>query len=609
MFLAAKWLYARRVVARLTAASSVAGGAATPAVNRAAASFRRLLLWEYAAQLVVTLALFLHLVCDDKQCGVAGISGPTTVACVRKFFKSVYISGALRVLRLQIPTRLIVVPEALRGFAVLLVALILVAARQPEALTLRLVLEFIAYVTATALAVPFIVALNHNRVIHARHCPPDVAWPTALRKYAAAVASVAERFATALLPEPALDAGAPAGIIVAYTALNIIAGTIWQPLVEHTMRINTMIVFAGLASAVHKRRSGTASGLALLQQRMGKHTVPRFDNDASAPDAGDAASELALRLKRVSSEQEAVRATLEALHVLFPKSCACAVSTVPLDDTDLGTDTFLEVAAEDEDLRRALLAVLQAAPERSAARAVCTPGGPAIASSDDWDGGVTAFEDWAMVMRKGYNVRQWVTVRLPAAGFRASSAAVGFVVLAFDAAHSFGASDAAAHEALFGFAVAAGAALVGRRTADAFADQTHKLNRAAELASAMYPKHILVALGVRRISSSGPAAAAAAAAEEVADAEAAAEWADVNSGMGAFGEEDDDADLLMAQHEAVTVVVADVVGFSALCQSISPEASIRLLHRLWQRFDALSMSHGLYKVRGPTARLVTSAAP
>ena len=594
-FLAVKSLYARRVVARLTAASSVAGVAAG-AVGSTASSFRRLLLYEYVAQVVVTLCLFVHLVYDDKQCGVAGSSGPTTVACVRKFFKSVYVSGAVRVLRLQIPTRLVVVPEALRGMAVLLVAIVLVATRQPEAFTLRLMLEFIAYATVTALVVPFIVALNHNRVIHARHCPPDVAWPAALCKYAAAMAAAAERFATALLPEPALDAGAPAGIIVAYTGLNIIAGTVWQPLVEHTMRINIMVLFAGLASAMHKRRSGTASGLALLQQRMGRHTVPRFDNDASAPDAGDAAAELALRLKRVSSEQETVRATLEALHVLFPKACACAVSTVPLDDTDLDAENFLEVAAEDEGLRRALLTALQAAPERSAARAVCTPGGPAIASSDDWDGGVTAFEDWAMVMRKGHNVRQWVTVRLPAAGFRASSAAVGFVVLAFDVAHSFGASDAAAHEALFGFAVAAGAALVGRRTADAFADQTHKLNRAAELASAMYPKHILVALGVRRISSSGPAAAAAAAAEEVADAEAAAEWADVNSALGAFGEEDDDADLLMAQHEAVTVVVADVVGFSALCQSITPEASIRLLHRLWQRFDALSMSHGLYKV-------------
>ena len=595
-FLAAKSLYARRVVAQLTAASSVAGGTASSAVGRAAASFRRLLLCEHVAQVVVTLGLFVHLVCDDKQCGVAGSSGPTAVACVRNFFRSVYISGALRLLRLQIPTRLIVVPEALRGVSVLLVALFLVLTRQPEALTLRLVVEFVAYVTATALGVPFIVALNHNRLIHARHCPPDVAWPAALRNYAAAMATAAERFATAMLPEPALDAGAPAGIIVAYTGLAIITGTIWQSLAEHTLRINAMVLFAGLASAAHKRRSGTSSGLALLQQRMGRHTVPRFDNDASAPEAGDAASELALRLKRVASEQETVRATLEALHVLFPEACACAVSTVPLDDTDLGTDSFLEVAAEDEALRRALLAALQAAPERSAARAVCTPGGPAIASSDDWDGGVTAFEDWAIVMRKGHSVRQWVTVRLPAAGFRASSAAVGFVVLAFEKAHAFGASDAAAHEALFGFAVAAGAALVGRRTADAFADQTHKLNRAAELASAMYPKHILVALGVRRISSSGPAAAAAAAAEEVADAEAAAEWADVASGLGAFGEEDDDADLLMAQHEAVTVVVADVVGFSALCQSITPEASIRLLHRLWQRFDALSMSHGLYKV-------------
>jgi DNA-binding transcriptional LysR family regulator len=83
----------------------------------------------------------------------------------------------------------VVLPEAMRGVAVLLVSLALVATQQPEALTLRLVAELVAYVVAVTLAVPFVVAMCHNRVIHARHCPPVLRGLHALHRAAAALAA------------------------------------------------------------------------------------------------------------------------------------------------------------------------------------------------------------------------------------------------------------------------------------------------------------------------------------------------------------------------------------------------------------------------------------
>jgi class 3 adenylate cyclase len=63
---------------------------------------------------------------------------------------------------------------------------------------------------------------------------------------------------------------------------------------------------------------------------------------------------------------------------------------------------------------------------------------------------------------------------------------------------------------------------------------------------------------------------------------------------------------LVERHECVSVIFADVVGWTQRAAGMSPEEAMRLLDRLWQRFDTLCSSHGTYKVRfryGIAARL------
>lgn len=58
-----------------------------------------------------------------------------------------------------------------------------------------------------------------------------------------------------------------------------------------------------------------------------------------------------------------------------------------------------------------------------------------------------------------------------------------------------------------------------------------------------------------------------------------------------------DATGLCASFPEVTVVVADVVGFTSLSHALPPEAAQRLLSRLWSKLDGLCDAHGLFKVR------------
>lgn len=66
---------------------------------------------------------------------------------------------------------------------------------------------------------------------------------------------------------------------------------------------------------------------------------------------------------------------------------------------------------------------------------------------------------------------------------------------------------------------------------------------------------------------------------------------------------DDDAALgtereaLAERHDAVTVLVADLVGFTPLAERLSPDELARLLDRLFSAFDALGDAHGVEKIK------------
>jgi class 3 adenylate cyclase len=45
----------------------------------------------------------------------------------------------------------------------------------------------------------------------------------------------------------------------------------------------------------------------------------------------------------------------------------------------------------------------------------------------------------------------------------------------------------------------------------------------------------------------------------------------------------------------VTVIFADIVSWTSLAATLTADASMRLLDKLFQRFDTLCSSHGVYK--------------
>jgi hypothetical protein len=54
-------------------------------------------------------------------------------------------------------------------------------------------------------------------------------------------------------------------------------------------------------------------------------------------------------------------------------------------------------------------------------------------------------------------------------------------------------------------------------------------------------------------------------------------------------------DLMADTYECVTCIFADVCGFTRIAGLISPEDSMHLLDRLFQRFDTLATAHNVYK--------------
>ena len=56
------------------------------------------------------------------------------------------------------------------------------------------------------------------------------------------------------------------------------------------------------------------------------------------------------------------------------------------------------------------------------------------------------------------------------------------------------------------------------------------------------------------------------------------------------------ADMLLDRHQDVTVLFSDIAGWTSLASTLTPEEAMGLLDRLFQRFDTLSVAHGVYKV-------------
>jgi class 3 adenylate cyclase len=529
---------------------------------------RRLVLLECASQCVLSVALLNEATFSHGGHPNCPLHDPSPAACARAYFYSAHLSLAAKWTISQLPVRFLVLPEVARNVLVALLTLAYAARWQEGGLTLGLAAAVLARGAATAALVPLAAALCHNRVVSTRHLPAglDTA-PAALSRAVSASAWRARAAAAALLPEAIVEPAALTGTAVGVLTSIAINGGLGRGFVDVARRVNVVVFAAAAVSAASKLHAGTASGLELLERRLRRR---------GARDA--AAAALDARLAAAVSEHDVLRVASEACTALFPSARAQALASLAAEGGGAAAPhaiAFLEVTALDEGERRALQAALTL-PEHTTTSAafVCAPGGGDVADSHDWREGTAAFADWAAATSSGCAAAQIVTARLSG-----GPTAAGFLVLAFGSAEGgFASDDVAAHAALRSFCDAVGAALLRRRALDAAQLAAAAVEASQALARDVFPPHLLAALNSRQV---------AAAADRAADAST-----DGGAGVAAAAE----VDLLMDHHDDVSIVFADICSWTQIASALTPEAAMRLLDSMWQRFDTLATSHGCYKV-------------
>ena len=485
-------------------------------------------------------------------------AGQPLAASARSFFWGPHITIACKWCISQTPARLMFWPGILLN--VLYVALILTysALLPGDSLTGFDVAELLVGAVVVALLSPLLVCLCQDRQFRQWHATADeiVRCPSFLvnsrDRLCADYAALAER----LLNEPVIENAAFIGIEFGALALNLLQGSLHVDTVCGSINVITIATIV-LALAT-KLRAGTTESFRLLEQRLG------------LGDTGPSKA-FAERLAAAVSEHDILRVASEALHTLFPAACAQAVATLAE-----GTGTrvaLLEVAAVAEADRRALQTALMGAADGSSVDFVCSAAparGCIVAHSDDWQPeGVLAFSDWAKATSDGgLSAQVMLTARLTSGPFT-----VGFLCLAFSGEGSFSSTDAAAAESLRSFAEAVGDAVLVRRAKDATEHTARALTNVQQLAADIYPQHLLSQLALRQTAR-----------------------AQSSQRLERHSLSTSPNDLLTDFHSCVTVIFADVAGFTRLAGCITPVETMHLLDRLFVRFDTLATSHGVYKV-------------
>lgn len=117
------------------------------------------------------------------------------------------------------------------------------------------------------------------------------------------------------------------------------------------------------------------------------------------------------------------------------------------------------------------------------------------------------------------------------------------------------------------------------------------------LLAQLFPRHVLQ--GITRLqlaAAPAPAGAASQPSSPAAAASAAAVPPPRKSATGVGAAAAVDYAPLATWHEQVTLLCADVVGFTPMCSVVHPAAVMAMLNDLFSRFDALLDKHGVSKV-------------
>ena len=495
-------------------------------------------------------------------------------------------------------------PELLRNVATVAVSMVYVWVLEPEGFTPTFCLSLLSRGFGAAMLVPCMVNMCHNPLFKEQHLPARMQiCPLTLLPLLEFAMRILNAIKARLAPEPLIGFLPLLSIHASAMALSVHFGIRGGVRIAETILLCvTAFIIVHVVARLH---ASNASSLRMLEQRLGVST-------------SFARTGFGSQLSGAVSEHDVLRVASEALHTLFPTATSHAIGT--LTDGNPGQVSILEVAAVSETERVGLLGamprtlplvpmenedgdplpglVLTEGPNSDTSVAfVCghaADRGAVIADSTDWPEGVHAFQDWAVAEANGCSGGQFVTGRLVSHGVT-----VGFTMLHFRGTRSFSTGNSAAPEALREFCDAVGEAVLARRAKDSIElmlrqtkDKEAQALSLSTIARDIYPQHLLSQLEARARRREVSMTTSSGSARLMPRMTTT-----TDGGRSSAGAVDDFAtDLLSDSYADVTVIFADIVGWTSLAATMTAEASMHLLDRLFQRFDTLATAHGVYKV-------------
>lgn len=493
----------------------------------------------------------------------------TFAACSQRFLFTFHLAIMPKWITSQITGRVIFVPELIRNFA-FAVAMIALAASDGSLtppFAVLVLLEAVASFLYGMLAIKLCRALL---VFEDRHLPLLETCPRFLRAWRERVIHRLEEFVLWLLDEPVLDANCVAGLSIGAVLVCRFYGD--DSLHGISAAINVIFISLLTMSLISKKLAGTIRGMQLMARRLGLGAEQRV------------LFALRAQLSTLPTESAILRAASAALEQLLPGTVATAVAIFEEDDDsvvgDSGRVALLEVNGVVAERRAAMDAAVSAGSARGTSVAFVCFQAPARGSqhavvfSADFPTGLLAFSDWRAASRAGFS-GQAVTVPLSA-----GPVTVGFVMAHFAATTAKSGSDnSVPSEQLLELCEIVGSAVFAVRSQNA-------LTTSQSIVNDIFPEHVARALEQR--------------AREDLDDALSPELPTVDESRAAAPSPariSDHSNKLFAEaYPSVTIIFADVVGFTALSAVRSPESVMAMLDNLFSRFDALCAKHSVYKV-------------
>ena len=508
-------------------------------------------------------------------------AGLTFAACGQRYLLTFHTAICPKWITSQITGRLIFFPECVRNaaFAVCLIVLAASDGSLTPLLFATVLLEAVASFLYGMLTIKLCRALL---VFEDKHLPVMDTCPRFLRPWREKVIHRLEEFVLWLLDEPVLDANCVGGLSIGAVLVCRFYGD--ESLHSISAAINMIFLSLMTTSLISKKAAGTIRGMHLMARRLGLGAEQRV------------LFTLRAQLSTLPTESAILGAASSALMTLLPGTVATAVAIFEDDENGVGDNSrvsLLEVNGNTADRRAAMEAAIAAGSSRGTSVAFVCYQAPArgsqhaVAWSGDFPSGLLAFSDWRAASRAGL-AGQAVTVPLSA-----GPVTVGFVQAHFDfgAALKSGGEASVPSEQLLELCEIVGSAVFCVRAQQA-------LSTSQSIVNDIFPQHVARALEQRAREESAPAAPSVGA--DAVDESLDARLTTVDELRGPVRVSDHGqtaASRLFAEtFPAVTIIFGDIVGFTAMSATRSPESVMAMLDNLFTRFDALCARHSVYKV-------------